>query len=228
MESARLNRAALLGGAAAWAVALGLPADAAEPAGATVSAKAALERLEEGNERFVSGHLNNVSNLVERRTALAGGQSPYATILTCSDSRTPPELIFDANVGELFVVRIAGNYITDDSLGTIEYGFGSLASNLLLVMGHANCGAVQATYDSIKTGKPLPPHLNAFAQAIAPGIERIVRQGGNLNEAIKANVRAQVSAAASRSPVLEKGVASRTLRIVGAVYNLEKGKVTIL
>jgi carbonic anhydrase len=228
MESARLNRAALLGGAAAWAVALGLPADAAAPAGATVSAGDALERLEEGNERFVSGRLKNVSNIEERRVALAGGQSPYATILACSDSRTPPELIFDANVGELFVVRIAGNYVTDDSLGTIEYGFGNLGSNLLLVMGHASCGAVQATYDSIKTGKALPPHLNALATAIGPGIESIVRQGGSLNAAIKANVRAQVAAALSHSPVLKKGVASRTLRIVGATYNLEKGKVTIL
>ncbi len=228
MESARLNRAALLGGAAAWAIALGLPADAAEPASVTVPAKAALERLKEGNERFVSGHLDNVSNLVARRVALAAGQNPWATILTCSDSRTSPELIFDANVGDLFVTRIAGNYVTDDGLGTIEYGFEHLGSNLLLVMGHSSCGAVQATYDSIKTGKPLPPHLNALVDAIGPAIESIVRQGGSLDAAVKANVRAQVSAAASRSPVLEKGVAAGTLRIVGATYNLESGKATLV
>ena len=131
MESARLNRAAVLGGTAAWAVALGLPADAAEPAGATVSAKAALERLEEGNERFVSGHLNNVSNLVERRTALAGGQSPYATILTCSDSRTPPELIFDANVGRYS--SCASPQLMTHVAGTVEFALEAIASNLLLV-----------------------------------------------------------------------------------------------
>ena len=123
MESLNLNRAALLGGVAAWVAGCCIPAD--------------------------------VSNIDERRIALAGGQAPYATILTCSDSRTPPELIFDENIGDLFVVRIAGNYVTVDTLATMEYGFGNLGSNLLLVMGHANCGAVKATYDSIKTKTPL-------------------------------------------------------------------------
>jgi len=228
MESWHVNRAALLAGAAAWLAAAGIPAGAAEPAGAGVTADAALERLQAGNARFATGNLEHVSNLEERRVALAGGQSPYATILTCSDSRTPPELIFDETIGDLFVVRIAGNYVTSDTLATIEYGFGNLGSNLLLVMGHANCGAVKATYDSIKTKTPLPPHLNAISDAIGPGIASIVHENGSLEAAIKANVRAQVTAAAKRSTALAQGVASGKLKIAGATYNLEKGKVTLL
>lgn len=228
MESLNLNRAALLGGVAAWVAGCCIPADAAAPAGAGVAAAVALKRLQAGNARFVSGNLVHVSNIDERRIALAGGQAPYATILTCSDSRTPPELIFDENIGDLFVVRIAGNYVTVDTLATMEYGFGNLGSNLLLVMGHANCGAVKATYDSIKTKTPLPPHLNAIADAIGPSIESIVREGGSLEAAIKANVRAQVSAATKRSTALAQGVASGKLKIAGATYNLEKGKVSLL
>ena len=204
------------------------PAYGAEPAGTGVPADAAVARLAAGNRRFVSGALENRSNLDERRTALAGGQSPYATVLTCSDSRTPPELIFDENVGDLFVIRIAGNYVTDDGLGTMEYGFESLGSNLLLVLGHSNCGAVKATYDSIKTGKPLPPHLSAFSRAIGPAIESVVRQDGSLDDAIAANVRAQMSAAREGSSVLAGGVSSHKLRIAGGTYELKNGKVTIL
>lgn len=228
VTNVRMNRACLLSGTAAWALAATMPARAAAPAGGGVSADAALARLEAGNARFVSGALINPSNVVERRVALAGGQAPYATVLTCSDSRTPPELIFDESVGDLFVVRLAGNYVTVDGLGTIEYGFGALGSNLLLVLGHSHCGAVKATYDSLKSGTPLPPHLNALSDAIGPGIADIVKAGGSLDAAIAANVRAQVAAATTRSTELASGVAAHKLRVLGGTYSLESGKVTLL
>jgi carbonic anhydrase len=217
--------AALAGFAAACAAG---PADAASPAATSVPPGDALARLAAGNQRFVSGDLQNRSNIDERRTALAGGQAPYATVLTCSDARTPPELIFDETVGDLFVIRIAGNYVTDDGLGTMEYGYEKLGSHLLLVLGHGSCGAVTATYDSLKTGKPLPPHLSAISHAVGPGIEAVVRRNGSIDEAIEANVRAQVAAAGAGSPVLGSGVSDRTLRIVGGIYDLASGAVTLL
>jgi carbonic anhydrase len=226
--SPKLNRALFLAGSAGYAFSATVAARGAAPAGPGVLPDAALARLLAGNARFVTGELRNPSNLVERRTALAGGQSPYATVLTCSDSRTPPELLFDENVGDLFVVRIAGNYVTNDGLGTIEYGFSSLGSNLLLVLGHSNCGAVKATYESLKSGKPLPPHLDALSRAIGPAIEETVRDHGSLDEAIAANVRVQASAARARSTVLAGGVKAHKLRIVGGTYALESGKVTLL
>jgi carbonic anhydrase len=224
----RLSRAAFLGGTAAYAAAASLPGTASAAAVSAVTPAAALARLEAGNARFVSGDLHNPSNIVERREALAGGQSPFATILTCSDSRTAPELIFDVHVGELFVVRLAGNYVENNGLGTIEYGLEHLGSSLLVILGHSNCGAVKATYDTIQSGNPLPPHLDALAKAIGPGIEAVVKRGGSLDEAVAANVHAQVIAATMHSDVLAHGVSAGKLRIVGATYGLHSGRVTLI
>jgi len=224
----RFPRAAFLGGAAAYALSAAAPSTARAAAASGVSSADALARLEAGNARFVSGGLENPSNIVERREALAGGQSPYATVLTCSDSRLAPELLFDTHVGEVFVIRLAGNYVEDNGLGTIEYGFEHLGSNLLMILGHNNCGAVKATYDSIKSGTPLPPHLDALSRAIGPGIEAVVHNSGSLDEAVAANVHAQVIAATMKSTVLAHGVSEHKLRVVGATYALHSGKVTLV
>jgi carbonic anhydrase len=225
-RSIRFGRAAFLCGTASLLV-TGI-ARAAAPAGPGVSPADALARLAAGNKRFVSGDLQNRSNVDERRTALVGGQAPYATVLTCSDARTPPELLFDENVGDLFVIRLAGNYVTDDGLGTMEYGYEKLGSHLLFVLGHGSCGAVTATYESLKSGKALPPHLSAISHAIGPAIEAVVRRNGSIDEAIEANVRAQVAAAGANSSVLGGGVADRTLLIAGGIYDLATGAVNVL
>jgi carbonic anhydrase len=203
-------------------------ARAAAPAGPGVTAADALARLKAGNQRFVSGALENRSGVIERREALAGGQAPFATILSCSDSRVPPELIFDEHIGDLFVLRNAGNFVTDAFLGTAEYGFSVLGSNIIVVLGHESCGAIIATYDAIENGKPLPPHLDAIEAGVGPAIEHVAAAHGGTPAAVIANARAQAVNLAQKSAVLGAGVTAGKLQIVSAVYHLGSGAVEFL
>lgn len=187
----------------------------------------ALDRLRAGNARFVAGAMTNQSGIVERRLALAGGQTPFAAILACSDSRVPPELLFDQGVGDLFVARNAGNFVTDAVLGTIEYGYSALGVKLVVVLGHQSCGAIGATYDALKNGAPLPPHLDAIENGIRAGIASVVTAGGTKDAASVANAKAQVTRL-SRSEVLRKAIAADKLRVVAAEYHLGSGRVTLL
>ncbi|MEO6991223.1 MAG: carbonic anhydrase [Candidatus Baltobacteraceae bacterium] len=206
-----------------------VPAFAAEPpVGGGVSPKSALERLQAGNARFVSGTLTHNSLVDERRAALTGGQAPFATILSCSDSRVPPEHVFDESLGDLFVARNAGNFVTDAVLGTIEYGYAVLGVKLIVVLGHESCGAISATYDAIANEKPLPPHLDAIQRGIESGIQSVVTAHGSKDDATRANAKAQAALLASSSPVLAPAVKSGDLHIVSAVYTLADGKVTML
>ncbi|PZR57062.1 MAG: carbonic anhydrase [Candidatus Meridianibacter frigidus] len=226
-----LSRAAAirLGGGSIGALAFGrLAALAAAPPAIGVSSTEALARLAEGNGRFVAGSMTNQDGITERRLALAQGQAPFATILTCSDSRVPPELVFDQNVGDLFVSRNAGNFVDDTVLGTVEYGYSVLGSKLIMVLGHDSCGAVSATYDAIKDYKPLPPHLDAIENGIQAGIASIVSSNGTKNAASVANAKAQAAKFASRSTVLGPGIASGDLKVVAAVYHLGSGKVEMV
>jgi carbonic anhydrase len=203
-------------------------AGAAAPPATSVPAAEALARLTAGNTRFVTGAITNQDGVVERRMALAGGQAPFATILACSDSRVTPELIYDQHVGDLFVVRNAGNFVTDAVLGTIEYGYSALGSKLIVVLGHDSCGAISATYDAIKSGMPLKPHLDAIQHGIAGGIARVVAAQGTKNAASSANARAQAAKLGTRSSVLHAGIASGDLRVVAAEYHIADGHVTLL
>lgn len=227
-----LSRAGLIRlGAGAFSLAAlaaaGYRADAATGAGAGVAPADALARLEAGNARYVSGALKNSQGLVERRLALTGGQAPYASILSCSDSRVPPELVFDEHVGELFIFRNAGNFVDPAVLGTLEYGYAPLGAKLILVLGHEGCGAVSATYDAIKEGRMLPPNLDTIQKGIQDGIRSVVTAGESKNAAVVANARAQAAKLKS-SPVLGPAIASGACKVVAAEYHLGTGKVTLL
>lgn len=214
--------AALLGGLA------GRTAGAAAPAArSAVPPAQALARLRSGNGRFVDGKLSHANLAIERRRAFAAYQAPFASVLTCSDSRVPPELIFDQSLGDLFIVRVAGNFTDAVGLGTLEYGYSALHAKLIVVLGHEGCGAIKATVDAIKTGSELPPHLNALQRGIAPGIESIAKTA-SYEECVIANVRRQVASLTHAGPVLEPAAAAGELLIVGAEYTLHSGKVRFL
>ncbi len=217
-----------IGAGATLAAALGpAAAGAAAPAGVSVSPAEALARLKAGNARFVAGTLSQQDAVTERRLALTGHQAPFAGILSCSDSRVPIELLFDQNVGDLFVFRNAGNFVDPAVLGTMEYGYANLGVKLLVVLGHEACGAVQATYGALRDAKPLPPNLDVLEHAISPGIQKIVTDHGSLHAAVVANAGAQAAKFAG-SPVLGPALASGDLRIVAADYDFSTGKIAFL
>jgi carbonic anhydrase len=218
----------LLGAAAAAELLGRRPAAAAAPSAPAVPAAEALDRLRAGNARFVSGTMTNQNGVVERRLALTAAQAPFATLLACSDSRVPPELVYDQRVGDLFVVRNAGNFVTDAVLGTIEYGYSALGSKLVVVLAHESCGAISATYDAIASGTPLKPHLDAIERGISAGIAGVVHAHGTKNAAAVANAKAQAAKMTALSPVLRAGVTSGDLRVVAAEYHLGTGRVTLL
>jgi carbonic anhydrase len=202
----------------------GTQAFAAEPPAASVTPDAALKRLVAGNGRFVAGAMTNQNAVIERRLALTGGQAPFATLLACSDSRVAPELLFDQRVGDLFVTRNAGNFVTDAVLGTMEYGYSVLGVKLIVVLGHESCGAISATYDALKNAAPLPPHLDAIENGIRAGIASVVSSHGTKNAASVANAEAQ-AVRLSRSSVLGPAIAKGDLHVVAAEYHLGSGRV---
>jgi carbonic anhydrase len=222
------SRRSFIGGAAAAACfARRDAAGAAPPSAPVISPVEALARLRSGNERFVAGALVHGDLAVERRRAFAAFQAPFATVLSCSDSRVPPELIFDQNLGDLFIVRVAGNFADTVGLASLEYGYAALHAKLILVLGHEGCGAIKATVDAIRSGTDLPLHLNALQHGIAPGIESLAKSG-SYEDCVLANVRAQVANLTAAGPVLAPAVSAGDLRIVGAEYRLGSGRVTLL
>jgi carbonic anhydrase len=224
-----LSRAALLRLAAGTmaAAAATRPARAAAPATASVPPGEALARLKAGNARFVAGTLSQQNAVTERRIALTGHQAPFASIVSCSDSRVPPELIFDQNVGDLFVFRNAGNFVDPAVLGTLEYGYANLGVKLIVVLGHESCGAVKATYQAVADGKRLPPNLDVLEDGIANGIEDVVEKHGTTHAAVVANAKAQTKKFA-KSPVLGPAIASGDVMVVAADYDFSSGAVRLL
>ena len=189
-----------------------------------ISAIEALERLKDGNRRFVNGspQPSTEKTFGEER---AGGQSPFAIILCCSDSRVPPEVVFDQNVGDLFVVRVAGNVVEPTLLGSIEYAASVLGTRLVVVLGHSNCGAVTAALKEMRNESSLnSPNLLAIVNRIRPAI----RADQTLEEAIRANVAASAKQLQADSQVVNDLVANRELAIVSAEYSIETGKVSYL
>jgi carbonic anhydrase len=183
---------------------------------------ASLDRLMTGNQRFVSGKPTHPQQGVERRETLAQGQSPFAIILSCSDSRVPPEIIFDQGLGDLFIVRVAGNTFGDLELGSIEFAASVLKAPLIMVLGHDSCGAVKATMD----GQPLPGHIGALAKRIGPDIKgKTCATDDKLRCAIEANVASLVKQLQESQPVLAPLIKEGKLKVVGARYNLKTGAV---
>jgi carbonic anhydrase len=193
-----------------------------------LSPEAALERLKDGNERYVEG-VSRRHDFKHEREALVGGQNPYAAILSCADSRIAPEYAFDSGRGDLFVCRVAGNFATDETVASLEYGVAVLNTPLILVLGHDACGAVDATIKSLKDDKPLPGHLPTLVKGLTPAVKAVAEQGGNtLDNAIRQNVVDNVAKLKSATPILSAAVEGNKLRVVGGIYRLKDGRVDMV
>ena len=199
-----------------------------------VSAQEAIARLREGNARFAN-NLRSVAALSSQahREDLVGGQSPFATILSCSDSRAPSELIFDCGLGDLFVVRVAGNVVAPSLVGSVEFASAMFGTPLVVVMGHTHCGAVKATLDVLRGSSDAPsPNVRDIVDRIAPALTELVKPDVNsaalMSSAIRANVRSSVNHLKHGSRLLEERIAAGHLQVVGAEYSLETGVVTFL
>ncbi len=189
-----------------------------------------LTQLLEGNKRFMNGDLAHPRRRPEDFVPLAEGQAPLTAIVCCADSRVAPELIFDQGVGDLFVVRVAGNVITgagDSVKGSIEYAVAELDVRLIMVLGHSRCGAVKAAIKHMSDNDALPGSINGFVDLIRPAVAAVKNKQGNLLEnAIKANVERGVERLKRLEPILAGSVKKGTLKVIGAVYDLHGGKVT--
>ena len=162
----------------------------------------------------------------KRRAELTKSQHPFAIIVSCSDSRVPPELIFDQGLGDLFVLRVAGNVINDESLGSIEYAVDHLAVRLILVLGHQSCGAVKAAKETIAAKGKAPGHIESLVTAIKPAVESTAKD--DLDTTIRANVKHVVLALRSSTPILKAKVDSSQVQVIGGYYSLDTGAVTFL
>ncbi len=197
--------------------------------GATqISSDGARKRLIAGNGRYIAGEPLRVDHSA-RREAVAPAQMPFAIVLGCSDSRVPPELLFDQGLGDIFTIRVAGNIADDVAIGSMEYAVEHFATPLIVVLGHERCGAVAATVDAVTAGATPPPHIASLVAAIRPAVEASKGMSGNAVEnAITMHIRRTVDALASSGPVLADAVGQGRLRIVGAEYRFASGRVEFL
>ena len=228
--AAGLSRRVMLGAGLAAMAAAPLAAVAqAQPARAAETPDAALKLLADGNARYVSGQMNE-RDFSAGRAARAQGQKPFAAILSCADSRVAPELAFDQPPGDLFVVRVAGNFVTTEGLASLEYGAAVLGTKAIMVLGHTSCGAVNATVEALQKGNTLPGHIADLVRAMKPGIEPVLKQPGpDLNQrAVIANVRSNVRHLIEAQPILAEMVTAKKLKVVGGVYDIATGKVTMV
>src|SRR5881275_2101199 len=185
-----------------------------------------ISRLKEGNGRYTIGNLQHPGQTTQRRAELAKSQHPFAIIVSCSDSRVQPEIVFDQGLGDLFVLRVAGNVIDDHSLGSIEYAVDHLAVRLIVVLGHQRCGAVKAAKDTIAANGKAPGHIQSLVTAIEPAVEATVKD--DLEVTVKANVKNVVQALRSSTPVLRAKIDAGELQVVGAYYSLDTGMVSFM
>ena len=213
----------------------------------------AISRLKEGNSRFMAGNMqhphdtsderayiakNSFENpgamslgmtteqAAKRRGELTKSQHPFAIILSCSDSRVPPELVFDEGLGDLFIVRVAGNVLNDEGLGSIEYGVEVLGARLILVLGHQSCGAVDAAMKTVAAKGKAPGHIQSLITAIKPVVQSTPK--GDLETTTKANVKHVVDALRSSAPILKGRVDAGEVQVIGGYYTLDSGAVTFL
>jgi carbonic anhydrase len=192
------------------------------------AAQKGLDELMAGNARFVADKAQ-CPPLTARRLDLAEAQHPFAIIVSCSDSRVPVETVFDQIPGNIFGIRVAGNFVDDNGLGSIEYGVAALKSSLILVLGHTHCGAVKAAVAYVKDGTRQPSHIQGLVDAIEPAVKSTKGKPGDWYEnATIQNVKSNAGALASRSPIVAKAVEAQTLSIAGGVYDLSTGRVTIV
>lgn len=195
---------------------------------AAITPDIALQRLREGNERFVSG--NSIArNLPSQVAATGKGQFPYATVLSCIDSRAAPELVFDQGIGDIFSPRVAGNFLNDDILGSMEFGSKVAGSRLIVVLGHTSCGAIKGACDNVQLG-----HVSELVKALQPAVDAVPDDGGErssnnvdfVEEVAQANVEITVKEILDRSDILRDMAANGQIRVVGAMLDVNTGKVT--
>jgi len=225
----------------ALALALGLAAAGAAPMRAraasdspppkpenVVSPDEALNRLMEGNARYVSG-VTKRQNFLTEREALSGGQNPFAGVLSCADSRIGPEFAFDTGRGDLFVCRVAGNFVDPENLASFEYAVDVLKTPLIMVLGHESCGAVKATISSIEQHVTLPGHLPALVDALAPAVQAVANSPGDrIANATRENVRRGVETLKAATPILAMAAGEGRLKVVGGIYRLRTGQVELI
>ncbi|MBA3849904.1 MAG: carbonic anhydrase [Opitutus sp.] len=190
----------------------------------SVDSATALQRLAEGNQRFVSGKLAAPRRDPAHREQLAKGQHPFAVVLTCADSRLAPEIYFDQGLGDLFVLRNAGNVVDDHVLGSIEYAVEHLGARLILVVGHSKCGAVAATV----AGGEVPGHIGSIVRSIAPSVGAAADATDKVDAVVRANARHMAEQIAASGPILSEAVRHGALRVVAARYDLATGEVQLL
>ncbi len=198
-----------------------------------MSAQEALERLREGNHRFASGMRSRGTHLSHsRRAELAKTQEPFAIILGCSDSRVPAEIVFDQGLGDLFVIRVAGNIVAPSQVGSVEFAASRFGTRLVVVLGHSQCGAVLATLEELQQPtESQSPNLRSIVDRVRPSVEELLRTelqhdlGALVGEAVRANVGISVNHLRHGSEVLEQLIQNEGLRVAGAEYSLETGVV---
>lgn len=201
-----------------------------------ISASEALTRLQEGNRRFVedvrNGHLMASQT---RRSELADGQEPFAVILGCSDSRVPVEIVFDQGLGDLFVIRVAGNIVAPSQIGSIEFAAERFQTRLVVVLGHSKCGAIQATLEELqRPSEKQSRNLRSIVDRVRPSVEGLLASQRNYDHetlvrlAVRANIRASVSQLRHGSEIIEQLIQTEGLEVVGAEYSLETGVVEFL
>jgi len=197
-----------------------------------ITAHEALARLREGNRRFVSG-AGGLEALLShtRRAMLANDQQPFAIVLGCSDSRVPAEIVFDQGLGDLFVIRVAGNIVAPSQVGSVEFAADRFGTRLVVVLGHTQCGAISATLEEVKGPTSHTPSVRSIVNRIRPSMETLLATGlkpddeGFVRQAVRANVRASADHLRHGSALLEQLIQEGGLLVVGAEYSLETGEV---
>jgi carbonic anhydrase len=198
-----------------------------------IPAQEALDRLRDGNRRFaLSVSQSSASHTHDRRAELASGQQPFAIILGCSDSRVPAEIVFDQGLGDLFVIRVAGNIVAPSQVGSVEFAASRYSSRLVVVLGHSQCGAILATLDELqKPTADQSPNLRSIVDRVRPSVEALLSTdlrndvGALVEQAVRANIRTSVDHLRHGSQVLEQLIHDEGLVVVGAEYSLETGEV---
>lgn len=198
-----------------------------------IPAREALARLKEGNRRFVAGEPGGEPfGFQAHHSELAEGQTPFATILGCSDSRVPVEMIFDQGLGDLFVIRVAGNIVAPSQVGSVEFAAERFGARLVVVLGHSRCGAILATLEELqRPTERQSPNLHTIVDRVRPSVESLLETGlkddpeALVHHAVRANIRASASQLRHGSQVIEQLIQSNGLLVVGAEYSLETGAV---
>ena len=215
----------------ASAASLSFAASPSDSDGSLPSPDGAMSKLMEGNERFVSGEMQHPNLSQDKREELAKGQAPYAVIVSCSDSRVPPELVFDAGPGDLFVIRVAGNVVDDHALASIEYAVANLGTPLVMVMGHESCGAVGAAVASERDEASFDGHIHDLVETIRPAVQAAMQEAEGdevLDVAVKENAVRVKEQLSNSKPYVGEYASEGKIKLVAARYDLDSGEVTVV